>query len=93
MLQGYFEQFEGRAGGRRNFLVLPEYPPEEDVLAFAQAFKLQHADKHLPYLVKIAQEPGRVRSLLEDLQAAKVAAEGEGKALTIGQVKEARGEE
>jgi len=93
MMQGYFEQFEGRAGGRRNFLTLPDYPPEEDVLAFAQAFKLRDAEKHLPYLVEIAQKPGRVRALLEDLQTAKVAAEAEGKQLTLGHIKEAREEE
>lgn len=93
MLQGYFEQFEGRAGCRRNFLVLPDYPPEEDVLAFAEAFKLKDAEKHLDYLVKLSQEPGRVRSLLEDLQSAKRIAEHETKPLTIGILKGVRDEE
>lgn len=93
MFQGYFEQFEGRAGGRRKFLILPEYPPDDDVLEFAEAFKLRDAKKHLGYLVKIAKEPGRVRSLLEDLQTAKMTAEMDGKALTIEHVKEARDEE
>jgi DNA transposition AAA+ family ATPase len=93
MLQGYFEQFEGRAGGRRNFLELPEFPPEEDVLAIAEAFKLKEAEKHLAYLSKIAREPGRVRRLFGDLQDAKVVAESEEKPLTISHVRVIRGEE
>jgi DNA transposition AAA+ family ATPase len=93
MMQGYFEQFEGRAGGRRNFLVLPDYPTEEDVIEIAKAFKLKDAEKHAAYLAKIGKEPGRVRRLFDDLQEAKVRAESEKKALTIGHVKEVRGEE
>lgn len=93
MLMGYFEQFEGRAGGRRNFLVLPAYPPAEDVLAVAKAFGLREAERHLEELVKIAHEPGRIRILFEDLQEAKRLAEAQGKALTIGHVREVRGEE
>jgi hypothetical protein len=93
LVQGYFEQFEGRAGGRRNFLVLPDYPPEEDVLVIAKAFGLQDATKHIDYLTAIAHAPGRIRILFEDLQTAKVQAESEKKALTIGHIKEARGEE
>jgi len=93
MMTGYFEQFEGRAGGRKKFLVLPAFPPEEDVLCIAKAFGLRDAERHLAYLVKIAEEPGRVRRLFEDLQEAKVAAEAEKKPLTIGHVKEARDED
>lgn len=93
MLQGYFEQFEGRAGGRRNFLQLDEFAPGEDVLAFAQAFKLKDSERHLEYLVKISREPGRIRSLLEDLQTAKTIAESEKRQLTIGHVKAVRDEE
>ena len=93
MLIGYFEQFEGRAGGRRNFLVLPKYPPSEDVLVIAKAFGVKDADKHLDYLTAIAQEPGRVRRLFEDLQEAKINAEREKQPLTIGHVKEVRGED
>jgi DNA transposition AAA+ family ATPase len=93
LAQGYFEQFEGRAGGRRNFLRLPEYPPEEDVLEFAHAFKLKDAEKHIDYLMKIAREPGRIRILLGDLQAAKMVAENEEKQLTIAHVKGVRDEE
>jgi DNA transposition AAA+ family ATPase len=93
MMQGYFEQFEGRAGGRRNFLVLPDYPPEEDVVEFAKAFKLRDAEKHAEYLVKIAQEPGRVRQLFEDLQTAKVVAEDAKEQLSIKHVKAVRDED
>jgi len=92
MLKGYFEQFEGRAGGRRNFLVLPKFPPAEDVIEIAKAFGLREAEKHTGYLEAIAREPGRVRRLFQDLQEAKILAEQESKPLTIGHVKEARGE-
>lgn len=93
MLLGYFEQFEGRCGGRRNFLMLPNYPSAEDVLAIAKGFGLKDAEKHQAYLEAIAHEPGRVRILFEVLQSAKIRAEGEQKPLTIGLVKEARGED
>ena len=92
-LKGYFEQFEGRVGGRRNFLRLPDYPPEEDVLLIAQAFGLREAERHLEYLVKIAHERGRIRALFEDLQSAKVAAERMKQPLTIGLLKTVREED
>lgn len=66
--KGYFEQFEGRVGGRSEFLVLPEYPPGEDVACIAEAFKLRDAEKHLPELEKIARSRGRVRILFNALQ-------------------------
>jgi hypothetical protein len=87
----YFEQFVGRAGGRRNFLRLPQWPPEEDVLKISKAFGLREPDNHLDYLVKISREPGRIRILFEDLQSAKQLANG--KPLTISHVKNARDEE
>lgn len=91
--RGFFEQFEGRAGGRRNFLRLPEFPPEEDVLMIARAFGLRDIDKHSSELVKIAREPGRIRRLFEDLQDAKISAEAEGAKLTMQHVRAARGED
>jgi len=93
MLKGYFEQFEGRAGGRRGFLRLPDYAPEEDVLAIAQAFELKDAEKHLPFLVTISKERGRIRRLFEDLQEAKINAQKQKTALTIRHIKAAREEE
>jgi DNA transposition AAA+ family ATPase len=93
MLIGYFEQFEGRAGGRRNFLVLPKFPPAEDVLEIAKAFGLKDAEKHLEYLTAIAGEAGRVRRLFEDLQEAKICAEREKRPFSIGHVKEVRDED
>jgi DNA transposition AAA+ family ATPase len=92
-LKGYFEQFEGRAGGAKGFLRLPDFPTDDDVLAIAQAFGLQHAEKHLPYLSAIAQERGRVRRLFEDLQGAKKDAEDAKQKLTIEHVRAFRGEE
>lgn len=92
-LKAYFEQFEGRAGGERGFLVLPDFPPEEDVLAIAEAFKLRDAEKHIDYLVKIGRERGRIRRIFEDLQQAKIDAETDKKPFTINYVKAVRGEE
>jgi len=89
--KAFFEQFEGRAGGRRNFLRLPEYPEEEDVLAIARAFGLQDAGKYTAELLRIARRPGRIRYLFEVLQDAKIES-GEGK-LTITHVREMIDEE
>jgi hypothetical protein len=91
--RGFFEQFEGRAGGGRKFLRLPPFPPEDDVLMIAKAFGLQHADKHSAELVKICHEPGRIRRLFDDLQDAKIAAEAAKEKLTIQHIRDARGEE
>lgn len=92
-LKNYFEQFEGRAGGNKNFLRLPDYPPAEDVLLIAEAFGIRDAEKHLEYLVGISKEPGRIRALFEALQAGKVLSERKKTALTIGHVKACREED
>lgn len=95
MARGFFEQFEGRAGGRDNFIRLPDYPTDEDVLAIAEAFKLQHADKAetVEYLVGLARKPGRVRVLFEALQRAAVRAKLRKQAMTINHVRAVRGED
>lgn len=93
LANGYFEQFIGRAGGIGEFLRLPDYAPEEDVLLIAKSFGLQAADKHIDYLVKISREPGLIRVLFGALQKAKVAAEREGGKLTVQHIKFARGED
>ena len=90
---GFFEQFEGRAGGRKKFLRLPQFPAEEDVVMIAKAFGLRDAEGHAKELTKIASEPGRIRWLFEVLQDAKIEAEAQKKPLTIGLVREARGED
>ncbi len=71
MDKGYLEQFEGRVGGSSEFLVLPEYAPGEDVLAIAEAFKLDDAKKNLDELQAIARQRGRIRILFNALQKAK----------------------
>lgn len=68
--KGYFEQFEGRVGGQSEFLVIEPNVPSEDVLAIAEAFKLQDAEKHLGELETIARRRGRVRILFNALQKA-----------------------
>lgn len=68
---GYFEQFEGRVGGRSEFLVLPEFSPADDLLAIAETFHLVDAEKHLKELEGIARRRGRVRILFNALQKAK----------------------
>lgn len=89
--KGYFEQFEGRVGGRSEFLVLPEFPPREDVEAIAQAFKLRDHDKHLDELDKIARRRGRIRILFNALQKATRLADG--KPLTMRHVRAALNQE
>ena len=93
LIKGYFEQFEGRSGGRRKWLRLPEYAPEDDVLAIAQAFGLQDARRHVKELTTISREAGRIRRLFEDLQEAKILANADKAKLTIEHVREARGDE
>lgn len=83
MLQGYFEQFEGRSGGRNSWLRLPTWSPDQDVIAIGKAFKLEDAARHVKTLKQIAQEPGRIRILFETLQKAKILAEAEEEPLTI----------
>lgn len=90
MIQGWFEQIEGRSGGRGRWLRLPEFAPDEDVLAIAKAFSLRDAKAHLKELVKISREPGRIRRLFEDLQEGKLLAGKE--PFTLDHVREARGE-
>lgn len=90
MMSGYFEQFEGRSGGSKRWLRLPEFAPDEDVLAIAQAFELREAKKHLKELVAISREPGRIRRLFEDLQDARILAGKD--PLTMEHVREAREE-
>lgn len=91
-LAGYFEQFEGRAGGRENFLRLPDYATDEDVLAIAETFGLKDHEDHLAYLRAISRERGRIRRLFEDLQKAKMF-HAQGKTLTIDHVRAARKED
>lgn len=91
--RGYFEQFEGRAGGRRGFLVLPNFPPRADVLAIAEAFGLQDARQHVRLLEKLGRERGRIRILFEVLQSAKVLADAQGSPFTVQHLQEVIGEE
>lgn len=89
-IAGYWEQFEGRSGGSRNWLRLEEYAPRADVAKIAAAFGLKAGKAELDLLEKISCEHGRIRRLFEDLQDAKLLAGEE--PLTIQHVKEARGE-
>jgi len=93
LANGYFEQFIGRAGGTGEFLRLPDYATEEDVLLIAKSFGLQRADHCLEYLVKISREPGLIRILFGALQKAKIAAESEKAKLTVDHIRAARGED
>ncbi|MBN8246217.1 MAG: AAA family ATPase, partial [Verrucomicrobia bacterium] len=90
-MAAFFEQFEGRSGGQKNWLRLPDYAPQEDVLKIAEAFGMADARKHAKTLLGIAREPGRIRRLFEDLQDARTLAGEE--PLTIEQLSEIRGEE
>lgn len=86
--KGYFEQFEGRCGGKDEFLLLPDWTPREDLLRIAAAFKLQDADKHVAVLEGLAKQRGRIRILFNVLQKAKRRAESDGsRGLRIAHVK------
>lgn len=89
--KGYFEQFVGRVGGWNEVLRLPDYPPREDVLAIAEAFKLQNAESHVKALEALAAQPGRIRILFNALQKAKRLADAKEQKLTIKHLREAQG--
>jgi DNA transposition AAA+ family ATPase len=93
MMKGYFEQFEGRAGGRKNFLRLSEFAPDDDVLEIARKLDLREAGKHTKELIQIARKPGRIRYLFEVLQDAKLEAEAMQEKFTIDHVRAAAAED
>jgi DNA transposition AAA+ family ATPase len=86
--RGYFEQFIGRCGGAGKVHILPKFAYPDDVLAFAQAFQLKDAEKHRDYLVAISRLGGRIRTLLQNLQDAKGAADDEGAPFTVEHLRE-----
>lgn len=67
----YLEQFEGRAGGRGNFLRLANYPPKADLVMIAKALGLKDADKNADKLAELGKQRGRIRFFFEILQNAK----------------------
>ena len=82
LISGYFEQFEGRSGGRRKWLRLTEYPTDEDVMAIAEAFGVKDAKANRKNLIALARRPGRIRPLFDDLQDAKLSAASRKEPLT-----------
>ena len=87
--KGYFEQFIGRCGGRREILRLDDFAPREDIVAIAEAFKLQGAEDEriLAELDSIARMQGRIRTLFNALQKATRRARDQKKTLSITQVR------
>lgn len=67
----YLEQFEGRAGGRGNFLRLSNFPPRADLVLIAKTLGLKDAEKHGDELSAIAKQRGRIRFFFEIMQEAK----------------------
>lgn len=90
--KGYFEQFVGRAGGRSEFLELPENAPREDVLQIANAFGLHDARTHIAELERISREPGRIRILFNALQKGRRLADAVQEQFCIEHVREVRDE-
>jgi hypothetical protein len=74
----YFEQFIGRCGGADEFFWFDDYATNGDLKRIANAFKLKDAEKYLPQLRVISQQPGRIRVLFHTLQKAKRISEGGG---------------
>jgi DNA transposition AAA+ family ATPase len=86
---GYFEQFEGRCGGKQEFLWLPNYTQPGEVEQIAEAFKLKDAVKYTDDLLILARSRGRIRVLFNVLQLAKQLAEADGRNhITIADVRE-----
>jgi DNA transposition AAA+ family ATPase len=86
---GYFEQFEGRCGGREEFLWLPQFTQPDEVEQIAEAFKLKDAAKNVDELLKLARSRGRIRVLFNVLQLAKRLAEAENrKFITIEDIRD-----
>ena len=86
--RGYFEQFEGRCGGRDEFLILPEFTPREDLLQFASAFKLLDARRNIGILEQLCRQRGRLRVVFNCLQKATRLAKAEGdEKLTIDHIR------
>ncbi|MFA6962413.1 MAG: AAA family ATPase [Opitutaceae bacterium] len=67
----FFEQFIGRIGGEREILRLEEFTNDEDIRRFCGTFKVEPADieELMPRLRTLVQEKGRVRPLIQALQA------------------------
>ncbi len=82
----YLEQFEGRAGGRGNFLRLGNYPPKDDVVAIARTLGLKDAESFREELYFIGKQRGRIRFFFEILQEAKDEAAMDGKPFTYDYV-------
>ncbi|HRV30717.1 MAG TPA: ATP-binding protein [Kiritimatiellia bacterium] len=82
----YYEQFEGRAGGKDGFLRLANYPPHKDLVLIAKTLGMRDAEKHGDLLSELARQRGRIRRFFEILQEAKFAADADGKALTMDYV-------
>lgn len=92
MIEGWFEQIEGRTGGRNRWLRLQEHAPDEDIIAIAKGFQLVEAKKNLAFLRMISREPGRIRRLFEDLQEGKILASQENVPFNVDHIREVRGE-
>ena len=90
--QGFFEQFEGRAGGRKGFLVLDDWTPREDIKQIAQACGIADAESEavIKYLEQLSRQPGRVRILFDAIQQGKRLAEVRKQPFTVAHIKEAR---
>lgn len=70
MENSYFEQFAGRCGGRDEFLILPEFAPEDDLIAIAEGVNLNPDKKTIKLLEKLSRKQGRIRIVFHKLQKA-----------------------
>jgi len=78
----YLRQFLRRFGGEDSFLHLQTRVLEEDVALIAESFEFAHLDRHLPRLVKVANQPwGNMTPLFEFLQNARRRATHDGSKL------------
>lgn len=92
LAKGYFEQFEGRAGGRDQFLVLDDYTPREDLIEIAEGYGLIPDTDTIAYLEGLSRRPGRCRILFDALQKGMREAKASKRKLTVGLIQKVRGE-
>lgn len=87
---GFFEQFIGRIGGVEEFLVLPAYVSEDDLVQIARAANVATDKATIAFLKTVSQRPGRIRILFGVLQQAR-ADVGPDETITLDILKEIAG--
>ena len=84
--KGYFEQLIGRIGGKENILRLDNDTPDKDLAKFAKAAGFKNGElvkSMMPVMRYLDRAAGGVRILLQCLQDAAMAADAEGREVSL----------